>query len=228
MRSLFSLTLHNKLDKTLSPLIPDLQENIHSLAVEHEGICRVCNPIYWDGAPTKNSRYCEGSCLDCENEPTIFTSTVCATKGSFRRVFGSECLAKCTMGEDIDIQIGNCYEPPCEECKDKECKLFGTEWKCNCPLCPAENHPVCGSDGVTYQSLCVLKRTNCEFGSGIEFVSSGKCPERVEKEETCKDECFFGAYCERGRCKCDFNCKNIDRPVCSDNHIEFKNECALR
>lgn len=207
-------------------LIPNLQENINELAVEHGGICRVCNPIYWDGVATRNSRYCEGSCLECENEP--FSTIVCATKGSFRRVFASECLAKCSMGDDVDLTVGGCYEPPCEECRDKECKLFGTEWKCNCPLCPAENNPVCGSDGVTYNSLCVMKRTNCEFGSGIELVSSGKCPEKGEEEDKTCEGCFFGAYCERGRCKCDYNCKSIDRPVCGDNNIDFKNECFLR
>ncbi|CBY33610.1 unnamed protein product [Oikopleura dioica] len=201
-------------------------ENINELAVEHGGICRVCNPIYWDGVATRNSRYCEGSCLECENEP--FSTIVCATKGSFRRVFASECLAKCSMGDDVDLTVGGCYEPPCEECRDKECKLFGTEWKCNCPLCPAENNPVCGSDGVTYNSLCVMKRTNCEFGSGIELVSSGKCPEKGEEEDKTCEGCFFGAYCERGRCKCDYNCKSIDRPVCGDNNIDFKNECFLR
>ncbi|KAI8786407.1 turripeptide OL11 [Biomphalaria glabrata] len=40
--------------------------------------------------------------------------------------------------------------------------------------------PVCGSDGRTYSSSCVLQSASCHAGDTIRLVSTGVCPGRRE------------------------------------------------
>ena len=58
------------------------------------------------------------------------------------------------------LQPGTCDDGTidCPDCKLKECRLVGTDWKCVCPLCSSEVSPICGTDGVTYPSQCILAR----------------------------------------------------------------------
>ena len=55
-------------------------------------------------------------------------------------------------------------------------KLFVLENKCD-RACPKINKPVCGSDGKTYPSQCVLEVADCKSEGSIKKAHDGKCSE---------------------------------------------------
>jgi len=77
-----------------------------------------------------------------------------------------------------------------DSCDEKECIIQGQicvmndhhQAECKCrEACPRSSHrdKVCGSDGITYRSRCVLDMTSCKLSSRdrIAMVSNGRCPE---------------------------------------------------
>ena len=74
-------------------------------------------------------------------------------------------------------------------CDNKECTVQGqicvinddSQAECKCrESCPRSfNATVCGSDGITYTSRCVLDMTSCKLSATsnrITMVSNGRCP----------------------------------------------------
>ncbi|KAK0085143.1 hypothetical protein PV326_006014 [Microctonus aethiopoides] len=87
-----------------------------------------------------------------------------------------------------------CYIFPKEikdPCRNVNCSLGsqcvrsrdGTDAKCEClKSCPnlgdhEGSGPVCGTDGVDYQSVCELNRLACANGTNVTVAFRGKCGE---------------------------------------------------
>ena len=48
--------------------------------------------------------------------------------------------------------------------------------KCVCPdLCPQRMAPVCGSDGLTYENDCAMRRASCKSEKTITVANRGPC-----------------------------------------------------
>lgn len=68
-------------------------------------------------------------------------------------------------------------DPPCHR-YGKCVKNHETgENECTCNrLCSREYAPVCGSDGKTYSTECMMKLLVCEEGTDVTVKERGECP----------------------------------------------------
>ncbi|XP_055958196.1 agrin [Patella vulgata] len=107
---------------------------------------------------------------------------------------------------------------------------------CKCKQkCKPVFAPVCGTNGVTYASECLLHKTSCTTQRRIRIKSRGECgiPDPCEGEV-----CTYGAKCipsidgSSHRCVCPDRCDTFgdslgSTPVCGSNGIDYSNMCEL-
>lgn len=57
------------------------------------------------------------------------------------------------------------------------CVERGGAARCECPQCPAEFDPVCGSDGISYGNECKLRHEACKYKREVTVLYKGPCSE---------------------------------------------------
>lgn len=57
------------------------------------------------------------------------------------------------------------------------CVERGGKPVCECPICPSEFDPVCGSDGISYGNECKLRLEACQHRRDISVLYPGLCSE---------------------------------------------------
>eukprot|EP00071_Canis_lupus_P005900 XP_005620419.1 agrin isoform X4 [Canis lupus familiaris] len=182
-----------------------------------------------------------GRCV-CPSECVASAQPVCGSDG---HTYASECelhVHACT--HQISLHVVSAGH--CQTCGDTVC-AFGAvclAGQCVCPRCERPPPgPVCGSDGVTYDSACHLREAACQQQTQIEEARAGPC-EQAEcgsggsgsgedgecEQELCQQHGgVWDEDSEDGPCVCDFSCHSVLRsPVCGSDGLTYGTECELK
>ncbi|XP_063395298.1 agrin-like isoform X4 [Cydia fagiglandana] len=163
-------------------------------------------------------------------------SAVC---GSDYKDYPSECALRresCRIRQQLTIAYrGKCAsaQHPCDSVKcgvREHCSLDSRGVAvCGCgPECEAIVRPVCGTDGRTYDSPCLLDRTACRDNRDVRTAYMGACG---EANPCARTTCPWGGACvSRGgaaQCACPV-CDATLAPVCASDHNTHGSECKMR
>jgi len=131
-----------------------------------------------------------------------------------------------------------CNNNPCSKTsclRNKKCKLS----RSGNPICVCDlkctdfkTGQVCGSDGRTYASECLLRQWSCIFNrSHLRVEYNGPCKRNCIGVQCASNQvCIAGkkgtSYCIHSNCPS--KCPQIVNKVCGTDKKEYLNECALK
>ncbi|XP_038060853.1 agrin-like isoform X2 [Patiria miniata] len=229
-------------------------EQQKDIQVELEGLCNGCEFYNCEfGAICEMGA--KGPQCVCPEECVDFDSPVC---GSDDVTYPNECelnVQACKRQEVITVVS----QGECVECEGVKCE-YGSicnRGQCSCPTCADVQQRICGTNQVTYQSVCHLRAEMCNERIRIAVAFDGPCEDsaeisgsgagndtdvdqeggdgdRLDYTRECDEAmCQFGGTCEfmtngNSYCSCIMNCPATRLPVCGSNQVTYGSECLLR
>ncbi|XP_023225302.1 agrin-like isoform X1 [Centruroides sculpturatus] len=209
---------------------------MREVEVKFQGRCDPC-----EGVECPAFQDCQ---LDENRNPICRCNAICTTDirpvcASDGKTYTNECTLRveaCKSRRNLRIiYSGECNKGvnPCDSLRcspGQQCHIdhYGIA-TCQCPSpCEPAMRPVCGNDGLTYDSECELIRRACLEQKNISMAYRGACGEAGPCNS---HRCDFGAICvEKGRepsCECP-TCSEEFRPICGSDGISYTNECKLK
>uniref|UniRef100_A0A8C4Q5B3 Transmembrane protein with EGF-like and two follistatin-like domains 2a n=1 Tax=Eptatretus burgeri TaxID=7764 RepID=A0A8C4Q5B3_EPTBU len=101
--------------------------------------------------------------------------------------------------------------------------------------CFPDRVPVCGSDGLTYDTACHMRQASCRLQRNITVVSYGPCynGECGSLKSTKCGICLYGSECDEDAedvgCVCNIDCAGHNsNPVCASDGVSYENPCLVK
>ncbi|XP_068215109.1 serine protease inhibitor dipetalogastin-like [Palaemon carinicauda] len=133
----------------------------------------------------------DGVCpKDCNIVCPLEINYVC---GSNRRTYVNDC----------ELIVAQCKDPAIQKVGNGQCDGFRNV-ECTIQNCERIANPVCGSDGRTYENMCLLRNRAC-VDSSLLRLHDGECVSQ----------------------RCGQTCPEIAAPVCGSDGITYPNHCFL-
>ena len=141
----------------------------------------------------------KGDCR-CDILCTADWDPVCGSDG---KTYSNKCtMQAAACPKNLDITVA--YEGECTEVPEKR------QVDCDKPCITRIFKPVCGSNGVTYNTLCDLEKAACKSEEEITMVSEGRCRQTTIGDKNCPEFCT-----------------EQYEPVCGSNGKTYSNLCKL-
>ncbi|CAG2101061.1 unnamed protein product [Medioppia subpectinata] len=170
------------------------------LCAEDHCLPNTCSQPFAQCLPTQQGFRC--FCPQC---PQSTETAVCASNG---RLYDSECHVRrdaCLLERDLRVvRSGDCGQQCGQKC------VFGAKClsgKCVCDeRCQRSVAWICGTDGISYENECLLRRQSCHLSVEIRVKHNGSCDETSRDDKVAKE-------CE----KCED--KRFE-PICANDRVE--------
>uniref|UniRef100_A0A1I7XAX0 Agrin-like n=1 Tax=Heterorhabditis bacteriophora TaxID=37862 RepID=A0A1I7XAX0_HETBA len=120
----------------------------------------------------------------CSQQCSLHHDPVCADDGN---TYSNECVMHVAACKD-DLQLSVFKKGKCEGHHNNPCSNINCSWGSSCHIskngtaecrcnkkCELILKPVCGTNGITYDNECELRRLSCEEKSRIEVHHEGTC-----------------------------------------------------
>uniref|UniRef100_UPI003590124C tomoregulin-1-like n=1 Tax=Myxine glutinosa TaxID=7769 RepID=UPI003590124C len=189
--------------------------------------------------------------LPTGKEPAAaLVSLAARTPNASAAMCGNGSLANCT-----DTGRGKAYDRTAT-CDGSTCKYggicvsAGNGMTCICVFqCFPDRVPVCGADGLTYDTACHMRQASCRLQRNITVVSYGPCYNDVGSASGDRDYdisgsepyrkstkcgiCLYGSECDEDAedvgCVCNIDCAGHNsNPVCASDGVSYENPCLVK
>ncbi|XP_071840529.1 agrin-like isoform X4 [Apostichopus japonicus] len=173
----------------------------------------------------------EASCI-CQNSCDSVEEPVCGSNGRDYENMCKMTLAGCKSKNNITAV----FEGLCDPCKGVEheegaiCRLDESRspvLECT-DGCGDEYSPVCGSDGMMYNSSCQMEHAACVMNMDITEVPMEGC---ASDGPCAKEPCEYG-HCSLSTslemsCVCPSECDDVYHPVCANDGVTYNSMCEM-